>query len=265
MPASLPTVDALCGTDRPWLAPWREALAVLGPLDHAARMAWLNQRACAHGLRNAAGHPIMFAAPDDAGAAAYEAHIFATGRVPTRAATTDSAHDLFNALVWLRFPRAKAALNARQASVLARDGVRGRRGRERDAATLIDENALLLVCADAGHAADLRRHLDDHAWPALFMTARARWQRDIAPVVFGHALLDKLQRPYKAITAHAIVLVVGADEDIDAALAQYCASTLDPAALRPLPVLGVPGWWPANEHAAFYNDAAVFRPARRAA
>ena len=28
-----------------------------------------------------------------------------------------------------------------------------------------------------------------------------------------------------------------------------------------LPVLGVPGWWPANEDPAFYDDAAVFRPA----
>jgi hypothetical protein len=27
-----------------------------------------------------------------------------------------------------------------------------------------------------------------------------------------------------------------------------------------LPVLGVPGWWPANEGPAFYADASVFRP-----
>jgi hypothetical protein len=26
-------------------------------------------------------------------------------------------------------------------------------------------------------------------------------------------------------------------------------------------VLGVPGWWPANQDPAFYRDAAVFRPA----
>ena len=30
----------------------------------------------------------------------------------------------------------------------------------------------------------------------------------------------------------------------------------------PLPVLGVPGWWPANENPGFYDDADVFRPAR---
>ena len=30
----------------------------------------------------------------------------------------------------------------------------------------------------------------------------------------------------------------------------------------PLPVLGIPGWWPENEKEDFYDDAAVFRPAR---
>jgi hypothetical protein len=27
----------------------------------------------------------------------------------------------------------------------------------------------------------------------------------------------------------------------------------------PLPVLGVPGWWPDNEQAGFYDDRSVFR------
>jgi hypothetical protein len=31
----------------------------------------------------------------------------------------------------------------------------------------------------------------------------------------------------------------------------------------PLPVLGVPGWWPDNESPDFYEDVAVFRPARQ--
>ncbi|MNV85284.1 hypothetical protein D3C71_1792260 [compost metagenome] len=32
----------------------------------------------------------------------------------------------------------------------------------------------------------------------------------------------------------------------------------------PLPVLGVPGWWPANEDPQFYADPQVFRPPRSA-
>jgi len=32
----------------------------------------------------------------------------------------------------------------------------------------------------------------------------------------------------------------------------------------PLPVLGVPGWWPANADHRFYDDPAVFRLGGRA-
>lgn len=31
----------------------------------------------------------------------------------------------------------------------------------------------------------------------------------------------------------------------------------------PLPVLGIPGWWGANENPAFYDDPQVFRRGRR--
>jgi hypothetical protein len=45
------------------------------------------------------------------------------------------------------------------------------------------------------------------------------------------------------------------------------AASLTPARLAakdflPLPVLGVPGWWPDNESPSFYEDADVFRPPR---
>jgi hypothetical protein len=47
-----------------------------------------------------------------------------------------------------------------------------------------------------------------------------------------------------------------------AAQALGSSTALTPRALAPLPVLGVPGWWPANEAPGFYDDAAVFRPTR---
>ena len=34
------------------------------------------------------------------------------------------------------------------------------------------------------------------------------------------------------------------------------------AAKTRLPVLGVPGWWPQNEMANFYDDVSYFRPGR---
>jgi hypothetical protein len=41
------------------------------------------------------------------------------------------------------------------------------------------------------------------------------------------------------------------------------ADTVSARPFAHLPVLGVPGWWPDNETAGFYQDPAVFRPARR--
>jgi hypothetical protein len=53
---------------------------------------------------------------------------------------------------------------------------------------------------------------------------------------------------------------------IDAWLAQDLqADKLAAKPFCPMPVLGVPGWWPANEEASFYADTGVFRPLRHAA
>jgi hypothetical protein len=250
--------------DAPWFAAFGPDLAALQALDPAQQIDGLDARAQALGLRNARGLPIRFAPAGDAGAAAYEAHIDATGRVPTRAATADSAHDLLNALVWLHFPRLKAALNARQAGEIARAGVQPVRGMARDAATLIDENGLLLASDDPA----VFEALAARDWRRLFIDLRERWQRHVQPQIVGHALLDKLARPYKAITAHVIALSGRFDSPaaLDAAAARWVEQpNLCARGLQPLPVLGIPGWWPANEAADFYADAAVFRPLRTAA
>ena len=44
----------------------------------------------------------------------------------------------------------------------------------------------------------------------------------------------------------------------------HSAERLVPKPFAPLPLLGVPGWWPANEAPGFYDDAQVFRPLRAA-
>jgi hypothetical protein len=48
------------------------------------------------------------------------------------------------------------------------------------------------------------------------------------------------------------------DERVAASLAQ---EELNTACFTPLPVLGVPGWWPQQD-APFYADTSVFRPKR---
>jgi len=265
--------------DAPWYAPYAPWLARIAEPALAGRwavcLAELNRLALAQGLVNARGLPLRFVErlPDDG--LAYEARIDATGLVHTRA-DEGAWHDLFNAVVWLAFPRIKARLNALQAAAIARDGVGERRGALRDAATLFDENAALVVLREPG----LRSRWQAHDWVAVFGPGRSAPAWISPPLILGHALLDKLRTPYKAACAHAWLLdlpagppadrPVGPRLDwraelpaVDAAVAAGLNERLARDAFLPLPVLGVPGWWPANADPAFYDDATVFRPAPR--
>lgn len=249
-----------------WYDPYRALLERVGPDALAGRWddckASLNALARERDLRTHAGLPLRFGPPDAAGGEAYEAHIWRTGEVPTRVGAAGGWHDLFNALVWLRFPAIKAELNRLQAGAIANSGVGGRRGSLRDAATLFDENAVLLL-TDSQALADALRGFD---WPALFVTGRQRFTRSARVLVFGHALLDKLRAPYKAACGHAWIVPTddpaGADPDRLVA-AMLAAAEPDSRAFAPLPVLGVPGWWGDNLQPGFYDDATVFRPGRR--
>ncbi len=190
---------------------------------------------------------------------AYEQHIFDTGRVPTR----EGLHDFFNGLCWMRFPATKRRLNQLQAAEIAQAGGVGQlRGPVRDALTLFDENAALLQAPDAVWQALLQRD-----WRRLFVDLRPLWAQ-VRLVLVGHALMEKLVSPYKSITAHVyrseVPMALGADL---AAWDVWLAEDLAPAVLAtkpftPLPVLGVPGWWDANQDPAFYDDTSVFRALR---
>ena len=185
---------------------------------------------------------------------AYEAFIFSHKRVPTR----DNFHDFFNGLCWLRFPQTKLRLNFLQGQEITSQGVSATRGSLRDALTLFDENILLLQASD-----DLWHALQVRDWKKLFGELRDEWQ-SAHVVTFGHALLEKLVTPYKSITAHAYRIASDVDAQDDQVLDDWLASNLQPNFLAtkpflPLPVLGIPGWWPENEDASFYADTQVFR------
>jgi Protein of unknown function (DUF3025) len=192
---------------------------------------------------------------------AYEQFIYDTGTIPTRtlAGSKGAMHDACNALIWAHYPRSKAQLNALQATAIRADGIQGTRGRLRDALTLFDESALILCCAAADAAP---AQLAQRNWQALLVERRSEWHRSLRPLLFGHAVMQKLQAPYPAITAQVWVLHTEAPDlpSIDCALAASLSAALTPAQLLPLPVLGIPQWWAANEDAAFYNNAQVFRP-----
>lgn len=238
----------------PWLADWRNPGAAV-----AQRVA---QGLTVHEALNRQGAaPVRFVAQAELpGGVAYESHIFAAGGVPTR----EGLHDFFNGLCWMRFPRTKQRLNRLQAGEIARAGVGAVRGPVRDALTLFDENAALLQAPEPLWEALLARD-----WPCLFVTLRPLWPQ-ARLVLFGHALLEKLARPYKSITAHVyrvpVPLTLGSDlRDWDAWLASCLdADGLAAKPFTPLPVLGVPGWWADNADPAFYDDAQVFRARRPA-
>jgi Protein of unknown function (DUF3025) len=247
-------VNALLGRvdwERPWLEPYREiAVHLRGQAAGAASVADLLNRVLAlrGGAALAAGR-LQFAPADVAGDVAYESFIARTASVPTR----DNLHDLFNGIVWLRFPQLKRRLNELQAAQIALHGIGATRGAVRDALTLFDENAACLQAPER-----LAQALRERDWQRLFVTHRLAWPA-AKLTVFGHALLEKLCTPRKPITAHVWLLPVEAE------LASQSLEALIPARLvgkpyHPLPVLGVPGWWPANEAAGWYDDAAVFRP-----
>lgn len=231
---------------RPWLGRLRDPLR--------ATHEELNRLAEEAGVRAAGGAPLRFVAPSTkpAGYGEYELQIHATGRVPTR---PGSLHDLFNALAWLAFPLTKAALNARHAEAIPSE--RGRRGPLRDLLTLLDEGGALVTCAEPGVAALLRQR----DWQALFWDQRASTASSLRVQVLGHAVLEQALDPWPGITCKALVLPTGQDADWEAARCVWdLPEDAGPRDLPPLPVFGLPGWWPGQD-AGFYGDARYFRPA----
>lgn len=259
--------------DRPWLAGFDPALvSAVAELPIADFLQCANHYAAKQGQRTGHGQPARFVSQTAALTAAdYERRIAQTGEIPTR----DNLHDRYNTLAWLTFPETKALLNRQQ--VAAMGGQVGRqdgsqvRGRQRDAFTLWDENLAVLV-VPAVEAAAIRASFARHDWQEIFLGRRAHWQKDWQVHLFGHALLEKLATPFKAITAHLIVLqsLEGDDRSrkgndltaIDQALAAYLQGFSDPADFLHLPVMGIPGWDSANHAPGFYSDTKVFRPQR---
>jgi hypothetical protein len=218
------------------------------------------------------GRRLRLVAPQPRGTAPedkYEARIYLNGEVELRPANW---HDLMNALVWLVFPRAKAALNARHYRALLQQRSAGalNRGPLQDAMTLFDEGGVI-VAGDA----DLLLLLREFRWKELFWHNRARVASHMRFYLFGHALYEKALHPYAGITGRGILFEVNENffgAGTGAQIAQLDAmlekSLLDEGAwkatreLAPVPVLGVPGWCPDNERSEYYDNTDYFRPGR---
>jgi hypothetical protein len=211
--------------------------------------------------------------------AQYEPRCYLTGEVQTR---TDNWHDLLNALVWLTFPKAKAAINARHYQALMEEqqtlmgpvalpATSSERGAVRDTNTLLDESGVIVVYADA-ELADLLRNF---SWRELFWERRAQVKSAMGFYVFGHGLYEKALQPYVGMTGQGLLLAVEPAffswpqalqlAHLDTLVADYladsqsCRSTRE---LHPVPLLGVPGWTADNESSVYYDNTDYFRPGR---
>ncbi|MGN6329218.1 MAG: DUF3025 domain-containing protein [Rhodanobacter sp.] len=191
----------------------------------------------------------------------YEQRIADHGAIATR---EDNWHDLLNALVWLRHPALKQALNRRQRDEIARIGPKWR-SRAQDAMTHFDEGGVVVGLRDPS----LLALWDAHDWHGLFWRQRQAWcDGSIRLELFGHALLEHALSPDKLLVGKALVFDtsrVEADTDLIAACAGMIASGRwlnDPTELRPLPLSGLPGWRPDNEDEAFHRTTPCYQPRR---
>ncbi len=253
MEIDLTSSVGLINWNAPWLLPYKpigirlaEHVALGSPVHEA-----LNEALDSNPQIDC---PVRFVPQEESqGAAAYESFIWQTKTVPTR----DNLHDFFNGLVWLHFPKIKARLNELQAAAIEAAGVTGHRGKLRDALTLFDENAAFLI--EPKSESVLLQAIRNKAWWHVFVGERLAWQ-SAQLMIFGHALLEKLVSPRKAMTAH-VFCPPSPIHDLDDAV---IAAVLNPEHLAtkpyaPLPVMGIPGWCAENADIAFYEDAAVFR------
>ena len=189
----------------------------------------------------------------------YETRIAERGAIATRA---ENWHDLFNAAIWCRYPSIKRAHNAQQLAHIATMGA-SQRNRAQYALTQFDEAGVIVCVRDP----QLLELWNRHDWTALFHAHADAWRNgDIRiAAVIGHALLEHALVPEVFLVGKC--LVVQGDGDDDACVVQAARAIAegavlnDPLELRPLPLAGIPGWYPGQD-ARFFAEAECFQPVR---
>ncbi len=232
------------------------------------------------GLTTGKGKALKFVPQAETSPTAYETLIAETGQIPTR----DNLHDLFNGWVWLTFPKTKALLNRYQAEQIAQLGITGKRGKVRDAITVLDENGAILITANPS----ISQALKNFDWQNCLVKPRLLWHNfanfdknnpsQAMLMLCGHALIEQLVNPRKPLCSHTFILQVEEDffqlsineqrKQVDELLMQKVDNWLQqadvsPRQLSPLPVLGVPYFWVENANPDFYQDNYVFRSGRQ--
>lgn len=191
----------------------------------------------------------------------YEQRIFNHGIVATR---SNNWHDLFNAMIWMRYPKMKLALNARQVEDLNATGSK-QRTRSQCAMTHFDEAGAVIRLSDAIMLSAWNEHdwltFFSH-WPRVMQAGRLQlW-------LFGHSIYEHALNPAIALVAKALVLQATQalnDSFIDEFLAdrishKHCL--MDPQELRPIPLSGIPYWHQLYGQKDFFQCVPCFQPKR---
>lgn len=242
--------------DRLPLAAWMDYAGLLQGAE------WPSIEALNDGLIDHAAPRFVAQTPDLlADGLHYEQRIAERGEIATR---TGNWHDLLNALVWLRHPALKQALNRRQMAEIARMGSK-QRSRAQYAMTHFDEGGVMVEVRDPA----LLALWDVHDWHGLFWRHRQAWlDGSIRLELFGHALLELALNPGKLLVGKALVFASGADAE-PARMSVVCAKAIasgqllrDPLELRPLPLSGLPGWRDDNEGESFHRSTICYQPLR---
>jgi hypothetical protein len=243
---------------------WQDCLPILKQLDPEVFPDCKQLNALLpDGLISGGGQAIHFVKSSDLGDDAYEHRIYTTGQISTR---PDNWHDLFNALIWMQFPHIKTAMNRLHYNALSQQS-EGSRGPLRDALTLFDECGVIVF----SKRFDVLSLLAERDWSTAYQSDA--FNSDVKLAISGHAMLEKYLSPYKSITAKALYVYVNEDflktcrqeqfAELDKDLATRLLSgelLSNPACLAPLPLAGVPGWWPQDpQDDSFYDDPMVFR------
>jgi len=204
----------------------------------------------------------------------YEEFIFERKEIPTR---LNNWHDFFGALIWCLFPKTKTLLNQLHMAEIGQHGVKTR-SKLRNKLTLFDECGVLVLYQQ--QAAPVIEALRQHQWQSAFVDNRGLWQGgaftpQLQAMMFGHANYEMATRPFVGLTGKMLAIEVQAEffgwplrqriDFIDTELSKQIANNdilQQHNQLTPLPLLGVPGWFQANEAADFYQDVSYFRPKR---
>jgi len=202
----------------------------------------------------------------------YAPRIYLSGEIQTR---TRNWHDFFQLLTWFIFPRTKAVINAihipRAKQRIETGEEMGRRTPIENMLSLFDEGGAVIVASDP----TLLQLIREFRWKELFWQRREELARKFDCVTFGHAMYEKAMAPYLGMTANTILLeadssyfALNRDERLTwidqqlTAIFEQGERYQNPRDLQPFPILGVPGWDPANNEEGYYDNTDYFRPGR---